>query len=65
MYELSRRLFGGLAVKFSEKDAGAFTFIRSGVDDIPNTLELLDANGNAILNDIADEQGFIVNEIQE
>jgi hypothetical protein len=38
--------YGGLAVKFSEKDAGAFTFIRSGVDDIPNTLELLDANGN-------------------
>ena len=57
--------YGGLAVKFSEKDAGAFTFIRSGVDDIPNTLELLNANGNAILNDIADEQGFIVNKIQE
>lgn len=38
--------YGTVAVKFSEKDAGAFTFIRSGVDDIPNTLELLDANGN-------------------
>lgn len=42
--------YGGLAVKFSEKDAGAFTFIRSGVDDIPNTLELLDANGNVDYN---------------
>ncbi|MCZ2338130.1 MAG: hypothetical protein LC127_08000 [Chitinophagales bacterium] len=38
--------YGGIAVKFNEKSAGAFTFIRSGVDDIPNTLELVDANGN-------------------
>ncbi|MBE2246184.1 MAG: hypothetical protein IAE67_02905 [Candidatus Competibacteraceae bacterium] len=38
--------YGGVAVKFNEKSAGAFTFIRSGVDDIPNTLELVDANGN-------------------
>jgi hypothetical protein len=38
--------YGGIALKFSDKDAGAFTFIRSGVDDIPNTLELIDANGN-------------------
>jgi hypothetical protein len=37
--------YGGLAIRFSERDAGAFTFIRSGVDDIPNTLELIDANG--------------------
>lgn len=38
--------YGGIGVKFNEKSAGAFTFIRSGVDDIPNTLELIDANGN-------------------
>ncbi|MBW7936446.1 MAG: hypothetical protein H3C71_04715, partial [Flavobacteriales bacterium] len=25
--------YGGIAVKFNEKSAGAFTFIRSGVDD--------------------------------
>lgn len=38
--------YGGVAVKFNEKSAGAFTFIRSGVDDIPNTLELVDGAGN-------------------
>lgn len=38
--------YGGVAVKFNDRSAGAFTFIRSGVDDIPNTLELIDANGN-------------------
>jgi len=38
--------YGGIGVKFNERSAGAFTFIRSGVDDIPNTLELIDANGN-------------------
>jgi len=38
--------YAGIAIKFSDNDAGAFTFIRSGVDDIPNTLELIDANGN-------------------
>lgn len=38
--------YGGIGVKFNDKSAGAFTFIRSGVDDIPNTLELIDANGN-------------------
>lgn len=37
--------YGGIAYKFNENSAGAFTFIRSGVDDIPNTLELVDANG--------------------
>jgi hypothetical protein len=37
--------YAGLAVRFSENDAGSITFIRSGVDDIPNTLELIDANG--------------------
>lgn len=38
--------YGSIAYKFNENSAGAFTFIRSGVDDIPNTLELVDANGN-------------------
>lgn len=38
--------YASIAYKFNENSAGAFTFIRSGVDDIPNTLELVDANGN-------------------
>lgn len=38
--------YGGVAVKLGQRSAGAFTFIRSGVDNIPNTLELVDANGN-------------------
>jgi hypothetical protein len=37
--------YASVAYKFNENSAGAFTFIRSGVDDIPNTLELVDANG--------------------
>lgn len=35
-----------LAVKIDEKSTGAFSFIRFGVDDIPNTTELIDAQGN-------------------
>lgn len=38
--------YGAIGMKFGDKSAGAFTFIRSGVDNIPNTLELIDANGN-------------------
>lgn len=36
----------GVAAKFDDKSAGSFSFIRFGVDDIPNTTELIDNNGN-------------------
>jgi len=35
-----------LASRIDEKSAGGFSFIRFGVDDIPNTTELIDAEGN-------------------
>lgn len=38
--------YGALAKKIDEKSAGAFSFIRFAVDDIPNTTELIDAEGN-------------------
>lgn len=36
----------GIAKPFDDKSAGGFTFIRFGVDDIPNTTQLIDADGN-------------------
>jgi len=38
--------YGGLGIKINDKSALGFGLIRSGVDNIPNTLELLDADGN-------------------
>lgn len=38
--------YGAISKKFDEKSAGAFSFIRFGVDNIPNTTELIDAQGN-------------------
>ena len=38
--------YGAAAYKYSDSLALAFSIIRFGVDDIPNTLELIDANGN-------------------
>jgi len=38
--------YAALAVQIDEKSTGAFSFIRFGVDDIPNTTELIDAQGN-------------------
>lgn len=38
--------YGGIAAKLDQSSTGAFTFIRFGVDDIPNTTELIDAEGN-------------------
>lgn len=38
--------YGALAAKLDEQSVGAFSFIRFGVDDIPNTTELIDAEGN-------------------
>jgi hypothetical protein len=36
----------GLGIKINDKSALGFGLIRSGVDNIPNTLELLDSDGN-------------------
>ncbi len=38
--------FGGLGIKINEKSGLGLGIIRSGVDNIPNTLELIDAEGN-------------------
>ena len=38
--------YAGLGIKLDEKSALAFSVIRFGVDDIPNTLELIDKDGN-------------------
>ncbi len=38
--------YAGFALRFDEKSTGGLTIIRFGVDDIPNTLELIDQDGN-------------------
>jgi hypothetical protein len=38
--------YGGFAIRIDDRSAGAFSIIRFGVDDIPNTLELVDNDGN-------------------
>jgi len=38
--------FGGIGIKINDKSAFGFGLIRSGVDNIPNTLELIDSDGN-------------------
>ena len=38
--------YGGFAIRIDQQSVGAFSLIRFGVDDIPNTLELIDNNGN-------------------
>jgi hypothetical protein len=38
--------FGGLGIKINEKSGLGIGIIRSGVDNIPNTLELMDSEGN-------------------
>ncbi len=38
--------YGGLAFKIDNTSSIGFNYIRFGVDDIPDTSELLDANGN-------------------
>ncbi|GAB4374601.1 MAG: PorV/PorQ family protein [Salibacteraceae bacterium] len=37
--------YGGVAAKIDDRSAMAFSLIRFGVDDIPNTTELIDNNG--------------------
>jgi len=43
---ISKYDFGDFAAKIDDKSAIAFSFIRFGVDNIPNTSELIDAEGN-------------------
>ncbi|HYG52709.1 MAG TPA: hypothetical protein VD905_17485, partial [Flavobacteriales bacterium] len=38
--------YGGIAKTIDQSSAAAFSVIRFGVDDIPNTTELIDAQGN-------------------
>ena len=38
--------FGSVAKKIDEKSGFGFSFLRFGVDNIPNTSELIDAQGN-------------------
>ncbi len=38
--------YAGFAIRIDEQSVGAFSLIRFGVDDIPNTLELIDNDGN-------------------
>lgn len=44
--------YGSFAIKFDEHSAGALSIIRFGVDDIPNTTELIDNQGNIDYNRI-------------
>jgi hypothetical protein len=38
--------YAGFAIRIDDRSVGAVSMIRFGVDDIPNTLELMDNNGN-------------------
>lgn len=53
----------GIGKKLDDKSAAGFTFIRFGVDDIPNTTQLIDASGNIDYDKIttftAGDYGFL------
>ncbi len=38
--------YAGFAIRIDERSVGAISILRFGVDDIPNTLQLMDQNGN-------------------
>lgn len=44
--------YGSLARRIDTESVAALSFIRLGVDDIPNTLELIDADGNFLYDRI-------------
>ncbi len=44
--DIAKYDYGALAYKIDDKSNFAFSVIRFGVDDIPNTTELIDAGGN-------------------
>lgn len=56
--------YGAIAAQIDAQSTAAFTFIRFGVDDIPNTTELIDAEGNIDYDRIttfsAADYGFIL-----
>jgi len=45
--------YGAIAFKLSDKSAAAVSLIRFGVDDIPNTSELIDGQGNINYNKVS------------
>jgi hypothetical protein len=45
--------YGAFATKIDDKSALGFSFIRFGVDDIPNTTQLIDQNGNIDFNRVS------------
>jgi hypothetical protein len=45
--------YGAIAAQIDASSTAAFSFIRFGVDDIPNTTELIDAEGNIDYNRIS------------
>jgi len=49
---LAKYDYGALARRIDEESVAALSFIRLGVDDIPNTLELVDADGNFLYDRI-------------
>lgn len=44
--------YAGFGFKIDEKSSAGFSFVRAGVDDIPDTRQLVDANGNFDYNRI-------------
>lgn len=44
--------YGGVGFKIDDKSAAGVTFLRFGIDDIPDTRQLVDANGNFDYNKI-------------
>lgn len=44
--------YGGVAFKIDDKSAAGVTLLRFGIDDIPDTRQLVDANGNFDYNKI-------------
>jgi len=44
--------YAAIAAKIDEKSAICFSYIRFGIDDIPNTVDIIDNNGNIDLNKI-------------
>ena len=56
--------YGGIAIKLDSVSSLGVSFLRFGIDDIPNTLDLVDANGNFDYNRItsfsATDNAFLI-----
>jgi len=44
--------YAGIAARLDDRSALSFSFIRFGIDDIPNTIDLIDSDGNIDFNRI-------------